>query len=1032
MATFFNNNLYPPIMPDVLPAFTSNNCQIPFGLSIYNSKEDIEMVQLSIINQKTNTSALKIDSYPLGIKFIPNIGTLINTTSEYNYVVSIDEKDLNTGFFETNEFYKIQLRFVAKGVSLPKQNSNTSITTEFLSKNITAKWLSDNQSYFSEWSTVCLIRKITKPELILKNFVLDPYDQDKETIFNTSLIEIVGGVNFAPGQNEYLKSYNIKIYDTDTRALIEDSGKIYTDEYGVNELNYVIQQEFEDGINYTLELTYETNNLYTQTLIRKFLIIQSGIGDLDVTIRAIPENKRGRMRVQVTSNNNDPFLGNFTIRRTSSESGFHKWEDIKTVVYESDQKIDYSFYDMTVKSGIWYKYCVQKRDANGGRGTVIKVLEPAMCVFEDIFLTKGNRQLKIQLNPSVTDFKYNVMESQQQTIGSQYPFIKRNGKNYFRTFNLSGLISFFIDEDNWYDPHFISTKNYDNNKSLFSDPQDINTNFDLGESNGENWYFDEKNGQLKSFTSRQEALYHNSDEIKKLYQDYNKNNRIDYYQDYIYERAFREKVYDFLYANDIKLFRSTTEGNILVKLMNIGFQPMQSLGRMIYSFSATAIQVDEPTLTNFEKYDIQKIGTYDPQINYEYQVLGQIQGTFKNNNDIIAKYLSPKYRNYTGEGYINTIKYLKYLKIEITSPPQNLENNINFMGYQVIIGTDNGQSPSTIILTPKMIRRTYDPLIGSSVIDYVGFFELKEPNTAITYLSFSSNVQATIDYVVVLEEIEDNSELTSSINYSTKVGQLYGRFSPEESLVRKIYNKYYQKYPTYFQRLLAINGIKIEGPQGLIAYVKDSRDSGEGNLSYDRHVLGSGYLELKDENVLIEGIYLCGIHLEEVILNEEELIAYKNHKFRIRDNEFVYIPGNYNIDYSIEDFQFPQEIKNPVQNGVYNIKYYGILYPYEYVASTKGLQRQERDLVMTPDDDSIQADNRSYLIDRDEVSSLNNEEENITLILKNLFDKSEYSIFYHGKWYPFITETKDVICPVDAIVDYECEIIKGEYQNVQK
>lgn len=1014
MATFFNNNLYPPIMPDVLPAFTSDICQIPFGFSIYNSPSDVAAIQMSVINQRTNASALDTDLYPLGIKFIFGGGdALSDTSSEYNYAVFLESNDLKTKSFETNEFYKIQLRFISTGASISTNSS----------AEISAKWMTENQAFFSEWSTVCLIRKITEPQLILNGFEKND-DEDTQTVFNSSLIEVVGGVNFAQDQNEYLKNYRIRVYETDSNELIEDSGDIYTDEYGVNELNYTIQQEFEDGVTYTLEVTYETNNSYTQSVKHKFLIIQGGMGDLDVTIRAIPENKNGRMRVYITSNSNEPFLGNFTIRRTSSESGFHKWEDIKTVVYESNEKINYSFYDVTVQSGIWYKYCVQKRDANGGRGTIVRTEKPSMCVFEDIFLTKGNRQLKVQLNSSVTDFKYNVMESQQQTIGSKYPFIKRNGKNYFRTFNLSGLISFFVDENDWYDPHFVSIQEYSKNGSLFSYQTEENTEFDLAKADGSNWYFDTDIGQLKQFTSREEALYNNSDEIKALYEEYNQNNKINYYQDYIYERAFRQKVYDFLYKNDVKLFRSTTEGNILVKLMNIGFQPMESLGRMVYSFSATAVQIDEPTIVNFDKYEIQTIGTYNPQIGYEYQVLGQIQTEkIDRKTNIITKYLNEKYRNYTGEGYINTVKYLKYLKIEITSPPSLL--NENFSGYEIEIGTNSGAGHTTMILPSKMIRRNSKkqsaPNTNKFSIDYVGFFELKEPNTAITYLAFSSSYAVTIDYIAVLEEKEDNSELVNKVSYFNKVGQLYGTFSPEESLVRKIYNKYFEKYSTYFQRLLAINGIKIEGPQGLIAYIQDSKDTG-----YDRHILGTGYLELKDENALIEGIYLGGVHLEEISVNEEQIAAYKNHQFRVRDNQCIYIPGEYDIDISKENYELPQEIKNPVENGIYQIKYYGILYPFEYSPSEKGALRQEADLVVAPDDDSVQATKRSYLIDDNRT-----EDDDITLILKNLFDKSEYSIFYHGNWYPFNNETNDVICPVDAIIDYECEVIRGDYHYVQ-
>ena len=63
---------------------------------------------------------------------------------------------------------------------------------------------------------------------------------------------------------------------------------------------------------------------------------------------------------------------------------------------------------------------------------------------------------------------------------------------------------------------------------------------------------------------------------------------------------------DFLYKDDIKLFRSLTEGNILVKLMDINFSPNASLGRLVYSFTANAIEVDDCTAENLSKYGIEQ------------------------------------------------------------------------------------------------------------------------------------------------------------------------------------------------------------------------------------------------------------------------------------------------------------------------------------------------------------------------------------------------------------------------------------------
>jgi hypothetical protein len=104
----------------------------------------------------------------------------------------------------------------------------------------------------------------------------------------------------------------------------------------------------------------------------------------------------------------------------------------------------------------------------------------------------------------------------------------------------------------------------------------------------------------KPFTSKIE-LY---GEAAALYEQYNVDNNVSDYLDVIYEKVFRDKVYDFLYENNVKLFKSTTEGNILVRLSNVSFQPMDSLGRSIYSFTATATEIDEANLENYIKYDI--------------------------------------------------------------------------------------------------------------------------------------------------------------------------------------------------------------------------------------------------------------------------------------------------------------------------------------------------------------------------------------------------------------------------------------------
>jgi len=316
-----------------------------------------------------------------------------------------------------------------------------------------------------------------------------------------------------------------------------------------------LQYDLLDGVNYVLSLTYTTNNLYTETINYRFTVIQYGVDKLNANITATADEENGRIKIDIISKDTQKFIGNLTIRRTSSQSNFHKWEDVKTVTYITGTELNYSWYDTTIESGVWYKYCAQRRNAHGDRGAIIQIDNPVMCMLDDIFLTRDDRQLKIKFNPTLNEFKYNVTESQQVTLGSKFPYIKRNGANYFRTFPIGGLISSFINTTDWYDPRF-----YD----------------------GE---FHNNENEIKAFTSKNEIY----GEAQPLYKNYNNKENITEYNDYIYEREFRKKVYDFLYEHNVKLFRSTTEGNILIKLMNIDFQPVESLGRRLYSFTATAV-----------------------------------------------------------------------------------------------------------------------------------------------------------------------------------------------------------------------------------------------------------------------------------------------------------------------------------------------------------------------------------------------------------------------------------------------------------
>ena len=47
------------------------------------------------------------------------------------------------------------------------------------------------------------------------------------------------------------------------------------------------------------------------------------------------------------------------------------------------------------------------------------------------------------------------------------------------------------------------------------------------------------------------------------------------------------------------MFKSPTEGNILIRVTNVSCSPNQQLSRMIYSFSATGTQIAETTVEGY-------------------------------------------------------------------------------------------------------------------------------------------------------------------------------------------------------------------------------------------------------------------------------------------------------------------------------------------------------------------------------------------------------------------------------------------------
>lgn len=540
------NNLYPPVVETYMPAFLvdseneeENICKLYFSISSYNTIDDIKNAQITVRDQDTNLSVLDNIKYPTEV-MLTNILIDENIKTDYKYYVKILKTDISGGF-EINKYYKVQIRFTNV------EASNVSLTTP----QAIDGWLNTNLNNFSEWSSVCLVRGISQPQLTVQGF---SDDETKKINWNIANTKINGKITFKDNsETEILKSYRVKVYNEATDQLLTDSDILYSNNFNsVNSFEYVLKYAFSAGTTYKMVIDYTTQNLYSSSKIFLFQVIQQSALTLDIILTGERDPENGRMILRIKKNEqNSKYTGTMVIRRSSSETNFTIWEDMCFKTFENVSLIDFTWTDYTIKSGVFYNYAVQGIENNGDRGIMTKFIDPAMVVFEHMYLVNKDRQLKIAFNPSVSSFKKIYNESKVETIGGQYPFIRRNANVNYAQFPISGVISIEMDEDNL-------------------------------------------------FTSREELFGKNLD----FYDQFNQDNEITRATDIVYEKAFRDKVLEFLYANDVKIFKSPTEGNFLVKLMDISISPFGPTGRRIWSFSATATEIDDFTIDKCKEYGI--------------------------------------------------------------------------------------------------------------------------------------------------------------------------------------------------------------------------------------------------------------------------------------------------------------------------------------------------------------------------------------------------------------------------------------------
>lgn len=231
-------------------------------------------------------------------------------------------------------------------------------------------------------------------------------------------------------------------------------------------------------------------------------------------------------------------FGDYILLRADNKNNYSSWSEIGRMTLNSlhldamgsNQYSHTFFQDFSVEANVNYRYALKQYNTFYSSK---KIKSNVVSVnYEYLYLFDEERQLNLPYNTKISSYKNNILETKQDTIGGKYPYIFRNGNVAYKEFTINSLLSYQADSLN-----------------LFK--------------------LNENQINKRSYTST--LTYDNINA----------------------EKIFRDEVQAWLNNGKPKYLKSSTEGLFKVYTMNITLQPNETLGRMLYTVSLTAYEIEE-------------------------------------------------------------------------------------------------------------------------------------------------------------------------------------------------------------------------------------------------------------------------------------------------------------------------------------------------------------------------------------------------------------------------------------------------------
>lgn len=494
--------IYPPFIGDTIPAFTKDKIVIPFSQNPAVKIEEVSSFKL-IIKDYLNSNIIAFSTAAAN-----NTHLIYNADTESGEVIFtnfIDNTTKKKWAPTAKQYYKFQMSYSDDGAynaysaaSIGRCIGNGGdISIIDLNKNIyTGMYITDISS-----------EPIYSYRFTFKNIITNEVLQDTGNILHNVKNDIIdNGIRIS--QHEFKVRQDLKF------------GEYYELRYSITTINgFTIST-----VPYTIVKPEELPMIFK--------------GNLKVQQNTKAKDN-GYIEISLFSDNNKSVKGDFILERSSD--GIEWTELTKFHLTQNSDLSQFTWKDWSVEQGVEYVYGI--RQYSGAVLSKRVCSNFIMAEFEHMFLSDGKKQLKIKYNPKISSFKDIILEQKIETIGSKYPFFFRNNQVRYKEIPISGLISYWMDEDNF----FMTDIDFDSIKM--------------------------RTTQLT---------------------DYN----------YTAERKFKLSVLEWLTNGEPKLFRSPAEGNYVVRLMNTSLSPNDTLGRMLHTFSSTGYEIMDNTIDNLKHYGL--------------------------------------------------------------------------------------------------------------------------------------------------------------------------------------------------------------------------------------------------------------------------------------------------------------------------------------------------------------------------------------------------------------------------------------------